>query len=175
MANGVYIVPDTAHTSTSASIKESNSTFTAPAGQVIVGRMHSGDENGTTCYKTAPLIVDPNQGASLAIKLGDSQWIDAGKESASSFSAPSGFAVIGRSHSGDENGDTKYQIAQVLVNGGTVKSVDSTSSSEIKESSGEWYVSPAIGNIQQVMTGRKHSGDENGKTTYASQLFMYNG
>lgn len=173
MGYGIYLVPNLSKIQTSEPIRESNSSFSAPAGNVIVGRKHTGDENGMTEYQYAPLIADPTQSTSLSVTLASVHWVDAGKESASDFNAPPGWVIVGREHEGDENGDTKYQIAQVLVGSAICKTVDVTTSNPIEESAGIWYVSPSMGTLMQAITGRKHQGDENKPTTYYSSLIFY--
>ncbi|MFF2852384.1 hypothetical protein ACFVT5_39690 [Streptomyces sp. NPDC058001] len=40
-------------------------------------------------------------------------WIDSQRESNSYFSAPPNEVLVGRQHSGDENGPTWYQYARI--------------------------------------------------------------
>jgi hypothetical protein len=168
---GYYLVAEINKISTSGAIKEANSSFTAPDPQVLVGRMHTGDENGNTTYQYAPLVADPNSGVNLQYTLENAVWTDGIKQSDLSYNAPSGWVIIGRSHDGDENGTTKFHIAQVIVNGNTlVNTTDSMTSGPIKESAGIWWTASNLGTLMQVMTGTTHSGDENGNTTYTGSL-----
>lgn len=168
---GYYVVADINNIGTSSAIKESNSEYIAPAGCVLVGRMHEKDENGNTVYKYAPLVADPNSGVKLNYTLANQVWSAGIKQSQLTYNAPDGYAIIGRKHSGDENGATSFLIAQVLVDGKSiVSSTDPVTSGNIKESSGTWWVANAMGTLMQVWTGTTHQGDENGNTTYTGRL-----
>lgn len=70
---------------------------------------------------------------------------------------------MGRRHSGDENGSTRYQCADVF-NGFNIPRNAGTCSwtADIRESNGTFLNCPG----NQVMVGRRHSGDENGSTRY---------
>ena len=170
---GYYVVPDTSKIGVSSPIKESNSKYEAPSGTVIIGRKHDGDENGNTEYQYAPLRVDPNDAANAGatIALSNATWTDSQKQLDFDYQAPSGWVIIGRKHDGDENGQTSYKIAQVIVQGSSiVKSVNGITSGSIKESSNIWYTAPSLVTMMEVMTGNKHKGDENGDTWYYSKL-----
>jgi hypothetical protein len=173
---GYYVVADINNIGTSAAMKEANSSFSAPAGQVLVGRMHTGDENGLTTYKFAPLIADPNSGVQLKYKLQNTVWTDGIKQSDLDYNAPDGWVIVGRKHDGDENGKTSFQISQVVISDTTlVSTTDGMKSTLIKESAGIWWVAANLGNLMQVMTGTSHSGDENGNTTYTGSLLFVKG
>jgi hypothetical protein len=173
---GFYIVADINNIGTSTPSKEANSSFSAPDGQVLVGRMHTGDENGNTTYKYAPLIADPNSGVALKYKLQNTVWTDGIKQSDLSYSAPDGWVIVGRKHDGDENGKTSFQISQVVIDGATLAhTTDGMVSGQIKESSGIWWVASNLGNLMQVMTGTTHKGDENGNSTYTGSLLFVKG
>lgn len=95
------------------------------------------------------------------------------KESRSNFLCPTNTVMTGRYHKGDENGQTQYEYATlkaVDVNGnivaGTITVEDVKWDSSIKESSGGGYDAPA----NRVIVGRKHDGDENGQTQYATAI-----
>ena len=88
--------------------RESRSSYTAPMDQAVVGRWHSGDENGMTRYRSAALYW---QGAQ--VRLTDPLWTGEHKESSHIWQAGTGTVMVGRSHSGDENGKTRYQFATV--------------------------------------------------------------
>ncbi|MFF2780566.1 hypothetical protein ACFVU3_37395 [Streptomyces sp. NPDC058052] len=92
----------------SASQRESNSYFSAPANQVLVGRQHTGDENGTTRYATASLSA-----GGQAVELKDFRWTPGQRESNSYSKAGERELMVGRQHSGDENGQTSYQYAMI--------------------------------------------------------------
>ncbi|WP_329181645.1 hypothetical protein [Streptomyces sp. NBC_01477] len=89
--------------------KESTSSFTAPEDEVIIGRQHSGDENGNTSYRTAYLTY---QGRELTLQ--NQHTVGPYRESSSSSTAAAGELMVGRSHSGDENGNTYYQYAALV-------------------------------------------------------------
>lgn len=171
-----YLVPNMSKVVENGPIKESNSTFTCPAGTVMVGRRHKGDENGDTYYKTAPLMVDPNAGQSATITITNtSDWIDAGKQSKLDYQAPAGWVITGRKHDGDENGKTYFKISQVLIGNTLAQTVNGVTSASIKESDGVWYDTPAIATMKGAITGMDHAGDENGKSTYTSHLIFFKG
>lgn len=95
------------------------------------------------------------------------------KESESYFLCPSNTVMTGRYHKGDENGQTQYGYANLTavdINGdivaGTITVDDVKWDSSIKKSSGGGYDAPA----NRVIVGRKHNGDENGQTQYATAI-----
>ncbi|MGX1886821.1 hypothetical protein [Streptomyces sp. NPDC055287] len=92
-------------------IEESGGTaYTATQGRVIVGRSHSGDENGTTTYHVAELLdLWGNPMALIA-----AEWTAPVKEFDSNVQAPENQVLIGRQHTGDEMGDTRYLFAKVM-------------------------------------------------------------
>lgn len=51
-----HIIPKTR--TITAGMKESNSYFLCPAGTVMTGRTHSGDENGETIYSQGYLYIN---------------------------------------------------------------------------------------------------------------------
>lgn len=153
----------TTNTITSSSVKESAGTWvTAPENMAITGRQHHGDENGQTTYQFSYFYIKmPNND----IETINAIWSDWIKESDSNFSCPENTVMVGRQHKGDENGDTRYQYAFTRIgnspNPCSITLVSTTDS--IKESAGIWSKAQDA----QVMTGRSHSGDENGDTTYS--------
>lgn len=89
----------------STSFKESSGNgYDAPTNRVIVGRQHSGDENGQTKYATAVVKFNGENTyiesslSSSAIKESSGIW----------FKTNTQRVIIGRHHSGDENGNTFY-------------------------------------------------------------------
>ncbi|MET7466615.1 hypothetical protein [Nonomuraea sp. NPDC005501] len=90
--------------------KESRSSYSAPADQALVGRWHTGDENGTTKYRPATISWQGRQ-----VRLTDPLWTGEYKESSHTWQAEFNKVMVGRSHTGDENGRTKYQYATVTV------------------------------------------------------------
>lgn len=169
MANKFYIVPNVR--TKSSVIKESSGTeFLCPTNTVMTGRWHKGDENGQTQYEYATLkAIDENgNDVSAKIEVTDIQWSAEIKESASSFRASNNRVIVGRWHKGDENGKTKYATAIVRANGVIAQTTSDLTSSNIKESSGIWFVTDA----DRVIVGRGHKGDENGYTWYISAKLL---
>jgi|GEM_PF-1839213 len=164
-AETVFLVPQYRYNS--ASSKESSSTFVSPTNTVLTGRWHGGDENGQTVYQYATLqaLNEFNQPVAGTIEvqvLGWSNWI---KESAGIwFDSPQGTVLIGRQHTGDENGNTRYLTGRVLFNGQVTEVVDLTTSGGLKESASLWFTTDS----RRVMTGRMHQGDENKNSYYRS-------
>lgn len=161
-ATDVIIVPDKVFLGDFQ--KESDGAiFEAPENMVIAGRRHGGDENGSTVYLYATLKAINGRGQTVNgnITLGDVHWSDWITESNSIFMAPSGYAIIGRQHTGDENGNTRYKVAKILFNGKSVMSSDANSLFEYQlytESSGAFFeVEPYF-----LYVGRNHPDDENG-------------
>ncbi|MFE1553185.1 hypothetical protein [Streptomyces sp. NPDC058718] len=97
-------------TTWSSSQRESASYFSAPPGTVLVGRQHSGDENGQTRYATASLTWQGQP-----VQLTGHRWTEAQRESSSHSKAGSSEVMVGREHSGDENGQTRYQYAGISL------------------------------------------------------------
>ncbi|GAA2669000.1 hypothetical protein LV78_004150 [Actinosynnema pretiosum] len=138
-------------------IKESAGVaFTCPTNQVLIGRAHGGDENGTTTYYCALILIDAQIAAVSA-----PTWSGNQKESNSLFSAATDQVLVGRQHSGDENGQTRYATAQLSVGGRAVTLTGRRWTDPQKESS-----SNSRAGELEVMVGRQHSGDENGQTRY---------
>lgn len=92
----------------------------------------------------------------------------------SEFLCPDNTVMTGRWHKGDENGKTKYEYAELRLvdeNGNLFISPNQRIivgipkwSTQIKESSGHEFQAP----YNQVIVGRRHYGDENGYTQYAT-------
>ncbi|WP_237101868.1 hypothetical protein [Nonomuraea sp. MG754425] len=138
-------------------VKESSGTpVTCPTNQVLLGRSHSGDENGSTTYYCGLILIDGQQ-----VRVGAPTWSDSQRESNSFFAAPGDHVLVGRQHSGDENGSTRYATATMSAWGRTVELTSYRWSPGQKESS-----SYSKAGDYEVMTGRQHSGDENGQTSY---------
>lgn len=90
--------------------KESSSFYPAPNDQALVGRWHSGDENGYTKYLAGMFFWQGKQ-----VRFSSPNWSGALKESGHSWRAGAGQVMVGRQHSGDENGYTRYQYATVTI------------------------------------------------------------
>ncbi len=82
--------------------------------EVIVGRLHTGDENKKTQYKYGKLSI-MNDNSTYEVILSDYKWSDSMKESNSSFHCPPSCIIVGREHSGDENGLTRYAYKEVGI------------------------------------------------------------
>ncbi|MCB9759687.1 MAG: hypothetical protein H6739_07580 [Alphaproteobacteria bacterium] len=86
--------------------------------QVMVGRQHSDDENGSTTYWFANLYVAGQPDWRLV--MGPPRWSAPQKQSSCDFKCPPGFVLTGRQHRGDENGNTVFEYAPIyLVAGGS--------------------------------------------------------
>ncbi|MFF1342062.1 hypothetical protein ACFVYT_29935 [Streptomyces sp. NPDC058290] len=94
--------------------KESDSEYVAPTDCVLTGRMHMGDENGITKYQSAEVTVHVN-GTEHRLFFTGGEWGDAVRESDHDVRAPEGQVLVGRSHDGDERGQTRYRFATPTV------------------------------------------------------------
>ncbi|KAA9375195.1 hypothetical protein F5972_27845 [Microbispora cellulosiformans] len=143
----------TAHSET---VREWIDPFTCPTNMVLTARAHYGDENAPTTYSCSFILIEGEQ---ARVYIGD--WTARQKESKSDFSAPDHQAVVGRWHEGDENGYTRYRTATLYWRGQRVLLTSGDISGAYRESNHTWQAQGT-----GVMTGRKHSGDENGNTWY---------
>ena len=172
MANSkFYIIPD--KRTVTSGMKESGSYFLCPSNTVMTGRYHKGDENGQTQYEYATLkAVDVNGNlVSGTITVEDVKWDSSIKESSGNgYDAPANRVIVGRQHKGDENGQTYYTSAKVTINYSSTEPAPEgtiivpnvrTESANMKES-GSSFMCPS----GTIMTGRAHTGDENGNTQY---------
>lgn len=150
---------------TSYSQKASKEYYLCSLNRILTGRCHSGDENGKTWFEDAGLEAVDELGNRVSgeISVTSVEWSEWSKESSGQgFDALNNRVLVGREHRGDENGKTRYATAIVQFNGKNCMTTDRVSSSSIKESKGVWCCSDS----ERVMTGRHHSGDENGRTYY---------
>lgn len=150
---------------TSYSQKASKEYYLCSLNRILTGRCHSGDENGKTWFEDAGLEAVDEFGNRVSgeISVTSVEWSEWSKESSGQgFDALNNRVLVGREHRGDENGKTRYATAIVQFNGKNCMTTDRVSSSSIKESKGVWCCSDS----ERVMTGRHHSGDENGRTYY---------
>ncbi|WP_066522737.1 fibronectin type III domain-containing protein [Curtobacterium ammoniigenes] len=155
-ATDATVVP---RSSTEWTVRESlHGSLTCSANGVLVARSHAGDENGTTTYRCADVFV----GTAKAV-VSDASWTSVGRESWSDFTCPDDTVLVGRSHVGDENGETRYQCATLQVAGASLKRSDVQAAPAVKES-GHAFDAPT----GAVLAGRRHDGDENGATIYRS-------
>lgn len=150
---------------TSYSQKASKEHYLCSLNRILTGRCHSGDENGKTWFEDAGLEAVDELGNRVSgeISVTSVELSEWSKESSGQgFDALNNRVLVGREHRGDENGKTRYATAIVQFNGKNCMTTDRVSSSSIKESKGIWCCSDS----ERVMTGRHHSGDENGRTYY---------
>ena len=165
------------------------SSYKAKFGCVIVGRKHTGDENGLTYYLTGkPKIFDVdlrNEVHEVRFAVLDRYNSDSFKQSNLNFTCEGNNVIVGRTHTGDENGFTTFVYAELAVKKvnligkynysiGVVEPKDSLLFEEsikiAKESNGEWALSK-LGEYYLPMVAMSHSGDENGTSTYGFKLF----
>ena len=165
------------------------SSYKAIKGYVIVGRKHTGDENGLTYYLTGkPKIFDVdlcNEVHEARIAVLDRYNSDSFKQSNLNFTCEGNNVIVGRTHTGDENGVTTFVYAELAVKKvnpigrynysiGVVEPKDPLLFEEsikiAKESNGEWALSK-LGEYYLPMVAMSHSGDENGTSTYGFKLF----
>lgn len=129
---------------------------TCPTNMVLTGRSHHGDEEALTTYTCSFVLINGEQA-----RVYLSEWSARQKESRADFSAPDHRAVAARWHEGDENGYTRYRTATMYWRGQQVLLANGEVSDPYRESDHDWQA-PA----NTVMTGRKHTGDENGTSYY---------
>lgn len=165
------------------------SSYKAKFGCVIVGRKHTGDENGLTYYLAGkPKIFDVdlrNEVHEVRFAVFDRHNSDSFKQSNLNFTCEGNNVIVGRTHTGDENGFTTFVYAELAVKKvnpigrynysiGVVEPKDSLLFEEsikiAKESNGEWALSK-LGEYYLPMVAMSHSGDENGTSTYGFKLF----
>lgn len=186
-----YVMIPTDKVQQSAEFKESGkdnskgcSQFDCPANNVIVSRSHQGDENGYTSYGYGvPMIYFFDNDALLAsrhflkptISLSEEHEIAYNKERNHSCWCAVGECFTGRTHKGDENGETKYRMASLSI-GNTNGFSYEVSESDFHTVSNSEKNNKAMCKDGQnprclPMTGREHEGDENGKTTTKFSLY----
>ncbi|MEV8634711.1 hypothetical protein AB0395_23945 [Streptosporangium sp. NPDC051023] len=149
----------------SESVLERRDAFTCPANQVLTGRSHVGDENKWTTYYCSWIFINGEQ---VEVHSGD--WTSSQRESKSSYTAPTDQALVGRWHTGDENGMTKYRTGALYWQGRQVRLTNLPWSGDYTESN-----HTVQAGYNQVMTGRSHNGDENGKTRYQYATVTFEG
>ena len=145
----------------SSSQKESDSSYVCSSNQVMIGRRHSGDENGQTRYMCGNVLND-----GYKFQVTSSTWSEWMKESDSTKVCSTNKVMTGREHKGDENGNTRYRCSLVKHNGLTISYTSHPWSDDIKESNSQ-FTCPS----NQVMIARYHYGDENGQTAYKCATF----
>jgi hypothetical protein len=148
----------------SGPVKGGFSQYTCPENQAMIGRKHKGDEDGDTSYLCGKIYYN---GAEVPVSRLPAHWSQAMEESASDFICPVNTVMIGRTHWGDENGDTLYLCTPILYGNNYVTVRWGVWSAPIEESgkhgNGESsFTCPE----NHIMVGRYHQGDENGDTRY---------
>ena len=144
---------------------ESNSEFVGADNMVMIGRKHTGDENGeTVClFATLQAIVSSGLGIFGSISIVNTKWDNPIKESDSSYYAPDGYVILGRRHTGDENGYTQYKIGKILFNNVPTEVIPIQNQlpyQEYAENAGVFFRTTPY----SLFTGRIHKGDEKGVT-----------
>lgn len=143
-----------------------------PGSSILYYRQHGGDQTQTTVYgcRLAKNHEIRDRKWSVSFRESGLDPEDTGATSFANnkryiyFTCPINTVMTGRHHSGDENGDTRYQCASLVdpSNGQTVLVEPTQWTKEHKESSSTYETCPA----NQVMIGRAHKNDENGETRY---------
>lgn len=138
--------------------------------------MSSNNLNGFVVALIAGIMVFANTLAAEDLILPHPQKISqqSMKEPYSKFVCAADNVLIGRHHVGDENGNTTYKSAPLVVFGKPtlkVETKDHKWHNWIKESSGTYFVAPA----GRIITGREHRDDENGHTRYRTSVVVVGG
>jgi hypothetical protein len=132
----------------------------------MTGRWHDCKNKGEKCDENGNSTVYCTNIASNGVQfgVGAGTWSGEIKESdGTSYLCPTDKVMTGRQHQGDENGKTKYQCSPLSYQGRAVPVNPNAGSwsAEIVESTSQ-FVCPD----NQILNGRYHKGDENGKTKY---------
>ncbi|HEV8581620.1 MAG TPA: Ca2+-dependent phosphoinositide-specific phospholipase C [Thermoanaerobaculia bacterium] len=157
--------------------RESKSLFTCPAGTVMTGRWHNcgNKDGGTKCDENGNSSIYCRQieYAGTTFGVGAGSWSAAIVENAgTAYLCPEDTVMTGRRHDCgnkdggtkcDETGTTQYQCSPLTYQGRAVaiNPNNGSWSQEITESQSQ-FVCPG----NQILNGRKHTGDENGLTSY---------
>lgn len=161
--------------------KNEGSVFNCPIETVLVGRKHSGDENGNSSYRYGKPVLVLVEDSTIfdiihpSVLVTSEKSSDSQKESECNINCDlSNFEVFtGRMHKGDENGYTTFAISQLQIDSKRLIKTEVSASSETviidKESNGEWaekIIEIRGKKYNLLMTGFEHHGDENKPTTY---------
>jgi hypothetical protein len=131
----------------------------------VVGRQHSGDEQGESRLLCSSFIqvggdigtfFEQGKKRHVSPEIEESAGIE--------FVCPDDHFIVARFHFNDENGQTQYRCANII--GGyygryELRTVSSTWSALMNERDSN-YTCPE----NELLTGRMHAGDENGRTKY---------
>jgi hypothetical protein len=164
--------------------------FICKKDNVLIGRWHEGDENGATRYLFGPLSIINDEKEEYKIVLSDVMFSAYMQEKDSYFPCPDSCVLVGREHTGDENGKTRYAYRRIGIQKKTVldqgenpfiqvkPAPEYDATVETKESSGKWSekLYTIEGTMPEVtyyapMYARRHEGDENGLTKTSFALF----
>lgn len=85
--------------------QEHQSYFVCGLNTVMTGRKHDGDEEGDTRHWCGELT----DGASVVLKVAPDEWGSQVSEHDHTFTCPENKVLIGRTHRGDEKGQTRYR------------------------------------------------------------------
>lgn len=176
-ATGMIRIVPNVRVMTSSQSESSGWQFECPAGTVMTGRIHSGDENGPTQYEYANLKAIDANGNTVAgnIEVVDQEWSDYRPEPNGGYVDNPQFywaftnrVLTGRQHTGDENGNTRYKSAAIKFNGAycSVNCNENNGGGNSIQIALEAYYSNYTSPTFQVFLGRCHNGDENGATGY---------
>lgn len=95
-------------------VSESDSFYLAPDNCVITGRQHNGDENGLTRYEVGEVMFN-----NVKAKVKTVDTISSTESFTESqgvfFETDDYLSIIGRQHSGDENGSTLYKQGVIYI------------------------------------------------------------
>lgn len=163
--------------------KESDFDFRCNEGMVIVGRRHSGDENGPTKYKQGKLeCKNKSYNHIFDITLSKDQKEVTVKESNSTVSCPCGYVMVGRRHKGDENKSTTYYFKKIIVRLKTTTNdlntyleciYPVTLQESQKASKENKWADYAVDGCHYPMVSRVHHGDENTNTaTFFTKILV---
>lgn len=96
-------------------VKESSSKVKGEEGEIIVKRVHTGDENGNTQYTFAPVYARIN-GTRILVPCKYRELTEVTvKESSGIYAESKDKSMVSRSHKGDENADTTYGFAKLYI------------------------------------------------------------
>ncbi|MFI6792170.1 hypothetical protein ACIBG4_33075 [Nonomuraea sp. NPDC050383] len=149
-----------------STLRQSNSKFSCPTNEVLIGREHRGDENGDTTFRCGRIYIDNVQVTVLKVDI----WGTKTDENSHDYHTPANQAITGIRHDGDENGDTIYYSGALFLGGQAVQITPRQLEGWVRENN-----HASMGGANQVMTGRRHSGDENGWTQYEYGWISYIG
>lgn len=187
--NEILLVHDTNVLRTSLVLIESGGQEAcAGKNQLLYSRVHYEDENGTTGYQFSTLKAIDRDGKDIKdddekeegkngveevkITIEDLKWSDWHKQSDSSdfFVSINGGGedsksrvITGRQHIKDENGMTRYQTGVVKYKGHPAEVIPYPDADLLIRENGSKEVLPKT---NLVIIGIKHTGDENGLSTY---------